>query len=326
VIGRVRRHREEEVGGDRHALRRAGRSGPAGHARRTARETRRGRGRDALAGLLAAGLLASASLASAAGPASAGRVLRICADPNNLPFSNARREGFENRIAERVARELGAAAAYAWWPQRRGFVRNTLAAGACDLVPGVPAGFELTLNTRPYYRSTYVAVSRAADRLGLTWFDDPRLHRLRIGVQLIGDDYANAPPAHALARRGIVDNVTGYTVYGDYAEDSPPARIVAAVARGEVDVAFVWGPLAGYFAPRATVPLDVRPLAADADPPALRFAFDIAMGVRKGDRALRDEVDRALERLRPEIEATLDAYGVVRVPRAGLRAAAERAP
>jgi mxaJ protein len=243
--------------------------------------------------------------------------LRVCADPNNLPFSNARGEGFENRIAALVARELGTAPLFVWWPQRRGFVRNTLNAGTCDVLAGIPAAFPLTLNTRPYYRSTYVAVSRSADRLAVTSFDDPRLRELRLGVQLVGDDYANAPPAHALARRGIVRNVTGYSVYGDYAQDSPPARIVDAVARGQVDLAFVWGPLAGYFARREPVPLDVRPLAAAIDPPGLRFVFDIAMGVRKGDRSLRDRLDAALDRLRPEIDRVLDAYGVPRVGEPG---------
>jgi quinoprotein dehydrogenase-associated probable ABC transporter substrate-binding protein len=239
--------------------------------------------------------------------------LRVCADPNNLPFSNARGEGFENRIAELVARERGEEVRYTWWAQRRGFFRNTLSAGACDVVLGVPAGFERVLATAPYYRSSYVFVTRKDRGAPPRSLDDPALRTLRIGVQLIGDDYANAPPAHALARRGIVTNVVGYPLYGDYAEDSPPARIVDAVARGDVDVAIVWGPLAGFFARRQAVALDLLPVPADPDAPFLPFAFDIAVGVRRADRALRDEIDEVLRRRRTEVESILDAYGVPRL-------------
>ena len=253
----------------------------------------------------------------------AGRpALRVCADPNNLPFSNARGEGFENRLAELMARELGRRVEYTWWAQRRGFVRNTLDAGACDVVMGVPSSFELARPTRPYYRSTYVFVSRAGGRSRVRSFDDPALRRLRVGVQMIGDDYANAPPAHALARRGIVRNVVGYSVYGDYATPNPPARIVEAVARGEVDVAVVWGPLAGYFAPRQPLPLRLDPVTPQIDLPFLPFVFDISMAVRRGDDSLRAELDRALVRARPAIDSILAAYGV---PRVGAGAAPGRA-
>ena len=174
------------------------------------------------------------------------RVLRVCADPNNLPFSNEREEGFENRLAELLARELGAERVeYTWWAQRRGFFRNTLNAGLCDVVMGVPSSVELAATTRPYYRSTYVFVTRADRGLDIRSLDDEALRRVRVGVSIIGDDYANAPPAHALAQRGIVGNVVGFSVYGDYAQPNPPARIVEAVAAGDVDVAVVWGPLAG---------------------------------------------------------------------------------
>src|SRR5829696_4599439 len=140
------------------------------------------------------------------------RELRVCADPNNLPFSNEAREGFENKVVDLIAEDLGATVAYTWWAQRRGFVRNTLKAGLCDVVMGVPTSFDLALTTRPYYRSTYVFVSRAEGGRRIESFDDPALRRLRIGVQMIGDDYSNAPPAHALAQRHIVSNVVGYMV------------------------------------------------------------------------------------------------------------------
>jgi mxaJ protein len=250
--------------------------------------------------------------AQAAEPRTSG-VLRVCADPNNLPFSNEKGEGFENRIAALVARELGRRVEYTWWAQRRGFVRNTLTEGRCDVLLGVPAGFERALTTAPYYTSAYVFVSPRARHYDIHSFDDPRLRTLRIGVQIVGDDYANTPPAHALARRGIVRNVVGYTLYGDYREPNPPARIVEAVAKGDVDVAVVWGPLAGYFARRSAVPLDVVPVVPRVDPPRLPLTFAIAMGVRRGDAALRDSLERALERRRADVRRILDDYGVPQV-------------
>jgi mxaJ protein len=251
--------------------------------------------------------------ATAGAVATAPADLRVCADPNALPHSNGQREGFENAIVELIAADLGRTVRYTWWPQRRGFVRHTLRARECDVIAGVPAGYELTLTTAPYYRSTYVFVQRADSPARVRSLDDPMLRRLRVGVQLVGDDGVNTPPAHALTGRGIVDNVRGYTVYGDYREPSPAAAVVHAVARGEVDVALVWGPLAGYFATRAPVPLTIAPLAPAPEPP-LSFTFEIAMGVRKGDRALRDEIDAALSRRRDDVVRILDAYGVPRIP------------
>lgn len=263
-------------------------------------------------------LLVAALLASGAVQA---RELRVCADPNNLPFSNEKGEGFENRIIELLARDLGATVEYTWWAQRRGFIRNTLKAGRCDLVPGVPARMEMLRTTAPYYRSTYVFVSRP-DGPGVASFDDPVLREIRIGVQLVGDDGFNTPPAHALSRRGLVRNVRGYTLYGDYREPNPPARIVRAVAAGEIDVAVAWGPLAGYFASRQDVPLCLVPVAPTADGPQLPMTFAIAMGVRREDEALQREIDAALQRHKPEIDAILADYGVPRaegaVERTGL--------
>jgi mxaJ protein len=244
-------------------------------------------------------------------------VLKVCADPNNLPFSNERGEGFENKIAELVARDMGAKVEYTWWAQRRGFFRNTLKAGLCDLVAGVPSGLEMAQTTSPYYRSTYVFVYRKASGLDVHSFDDPVLRKIKIGVQMVGDDFSNTPPAHALTNRHIVGNVRGYTLYGDYSKPNPPAEIVAAVARGEVDVAVVWGPLAGYFAPKQKVPLAVVPVSPQVDVPFLPFVYDISMGVRRGDNAFRDEIEEVLERRREEIERILDEYGVPRVSSSG---------
>ncbi|MBZ9822095.1 substrate-binding domain-containing protein [Mesorhizobium sp. CA4] len=250
-------------------------------------------------------------------PAAAGaRELRVCADPNNLPFSNAAGQGFENRIAEIIAADLGAKLTYTWWAQRRGFVRNTLKAGLCDLVPGTPANLEMLRTTRPYYRSSYVFVTRQNDP-DVASFNDPRLRDMRIGVQLVGDDGANSPPVQALGRRGIVGHLVGYPVYGDYSAPNPPARIVEAVASGEIDLAVVWGPLAGYFARMQKVPLRITPVAPRIDGPQLPMIYDISMGVRREDDALRGDVNNALAKHKAEIDALLAQYGVPRLDASG---------
>jgi mxaJ protein len=257
------------------------------------------------------GLTLSASVPADAQSAAPAHVLRVCADPNNLPYSNERQQGFENRIAELVAREMKAELRYVWWAQRRGYIRNSLRAGLCDVFIGMPTGLDMVLVTRPYYRSTYAFVTK---RTGprITSFDDPKLRRLRIGVQIIGDDFANAPPAEALSNRGMIKNVRGYTVLGDYHEPNPPSRIVRAVERGEVDVAVVWGPLAGYFARRSSVPLRVVPVSPEVDLPYLPFVFDIGMGVRHGETALRDSLDAIITRRQRAIDRILADYGVPR--------------
>ncbi|HEY4305407.1 MAG TPA: substrate-binding domain-containing protein [Gemmatimonadaceae bacterium] len=236
--------------------------------------------------------------------------LRVCADPNNLPFSNEARTGFENEIALLVGEELKRPVEYLWWAQRRGFVRNTLNTGDCDLVLGTASGMEMLSTTRPYYKSTYVFVTRRDRHLNIRSFDDSLLHRVKVGVQLIGDDFANTPPVHALANRGIVRNVVGFPVYGDYAEANPSAKIVNAVATGAVDVAVVWGPLAGYFAKQATVPLEVVPVSPRLDLPYLPFVFDIAMGVRRGDSTFRKQLDEIIVRRKVSIDSILTSYGV----------------
>ena len=256
-------------------------------------------------------LVLGAPTPAAAQSAAPAHVLRVCADPNNLPYSNERQEGFENRIAELVAREMKAELRYVWWAQRRGYIRNTLRAGLCDVFIGMPTGLDMVLVTRPYYRSTYAFVTKRSGP-HIESFDDARLKRLRIGVQIIGDDFANAPPAEALTHRGIIRNVRGYSVLGDYREPNPPSRIVRAVANGEVDVAVVWGPLAGYFARRSTVPLRVVPVSPEVDVPYLPFVFDIAMGVRRGETALRDTLDAVIARRQHDIDRILADYGIPR--------------
>ena len=261
--------------------------------------------------LLALLLMLPAAACSRAEARAARPELRVCADPNNLPFSNDRGEGFENRIAELAARDLGATVRYTWWAQRRGFFRNTLRAGTCDVVIGMPATLEMAAATRPYYRSTYVFLTRKDRGIDVRSFDDPRLRTLRIGVQIVGDDGFNTPPVHALTRRGVVGNLKGYTVYGDYSRPNPPAAIVDAVANGDVDIAVVWGPLAGYFAKRAKAPLALVPVSPQIDPPFLPFVYDISMGTRRGD-TLGTRLDRILVRRRADIDRILDDYGVPR--------------
>ena len=238
--------------------------------------------------------------------------LRVCADPNNLPFSNDKGEGFENKIADLIAEEMHRPVEYTWWAQRRGFFRNTLKAGLCDVVIGVPASFELAITTKPYYRSTYVFVSRHDRGLKITSLDDPQLKDLTVGVQLIGDDGTNAPAAHALANRGMSTNIRGYTVYGDYRADSPPARIVDAVAKKEIDTAIVWGPLAGYFAQKENAALDITPVTPEIDLPYLPFVYDISVGVRRGEDGLKNQIDEILTRKHAEIDQILDRYHVPR--------------
>jgi mxaJ protein len=251
--------------------------------------------------VLAASLVAFAAAAPA-------RELRVCADPDNLPLSHADGTGFENRIARLVAAEMGAQLRYEWLPFIRGFVRKTMGAGLCDVFIGVPRDFERVLTTRPYYRSTFVFVDGARAR-GMESFDDARLARLRVGVQLVGNDLAATPPGHALARAGHADNVRGFTVMG---ERPAAERMVSAVARGELDAAVAWGPQAAYFAARAAQPLEVRIARPPADLEGQPFEFDIAMGVRRGDKALRDELDAIIERRRADIDAILADFAVPR--------------
>lgn len=258
-------------------------------------------------------LLLVAAACKAHDPAALTGTLRVCADPNNLPYSNRREEGFENKIASLIAHDMNARVAYTWWPQRRGFVRMTLKKHDCDVIMGVPSNDEQAQPTEPYYRSSYVFVTRRDRHLHITSLDDPRLHHLKIGVQIIGNDHVNSPPAHALTSRGIVTNLRGYSILGDYRNPDPPRAIVDAVSRGDVDVAVVWGPQAGFFARQQKVALDIQPVWPQIDLPFLPFVFDISMGVRRGDLALRDMLDREIDKHRRDIDRILDAYGVPRV-------------
>lgn len=234
--------------------------------------------------------------------------LRVCADPQNMPFSNKKREGFDNKIADVIARELGDSVSYAWWPSRRGYLRNTLSAGTCDLVIGVPIGFDPVATSKPYYRSTYYIVSRADQKLGITSLDDARLKKLRVGVNLLDGDYTNTPPAHALSAHGITGmGVVGFP--GFYDEEHQPGEIIDSLAKGKIDVALVWGPLAGWFAKKSGVPMTLTALP-DSDSVDLPFAYSVAIGTRRSDRELRTLIDEILVRKKPEIDKILMEYNV----------------
>ena len=233
-------------------------------------------------------------------PAAKARpVLRISADPNNLPVHQRAPRG----VREQDRRPAGAPTSgpdptTSGGPSGEGSSASALKEDEADLVLGVPAGFERALTTAPYYRSTYVfATAEGPGAWRSARSTTRRFADLKVGVQLIGDDGINTPPAHALAARGMVDNVVGFTVYGDYAEENPPARIVEAVGKGEVDVAVVWGPLAGYFARRLGLDLDAHPgRAGGRTGSGLPLAFDIGMGVRKEDKDLKRRIDEVLVR------------------------------
>jgi mxaJ protein len=246
-------------------------------------------------------LLAIAATAHAAPDA-----LRVCADPDNLPYSREDGSGFENRIAQLLADDMKVPLSYAWLPDRRGFVRKTLGAQLCDVIIGVPVGFERAATTKAYYRSTYVLVERAGSASPIRTLDDPRLAALRIGVQLIGNDLAASPPGELLARHGHTQNVRGYPLAGD---EPSAQRAVAAIERGEIDAALLWGPQAAYFARRSSMPLRVTQVSV---PPGSHFDFDIAMGVRRGDKELRARLDDFISRRQGDIDRILAEYEVPR--------------
>ena len=260
-------------------------------------------------------VLACALALCVAGTAVA-RELRVCADPDNLPYSNRAQRGFENRIAKLVAQDLGADVAYYWLPQWRGYARKTLDQHRCDLIPGIAQADASVLATNPYYHGTYAFVYSPKRFPGLSSLDDPRLRSARIGIQVVGIDATPTPAGRALARRGITGNVVGFPVMGH-----PPsaARIVDAVANGALDVGVVWSPQPGYFIAERHAALDVVPIRRDAGDPAFEFA--IAMGVRRDDAKLQQAVNASLARHAPEIDAVLRAYAVTRVDPPDARAA-----
>jgi mxaJ protein len=240
-------------------------------------------------------------------------VLRVCADPDNMPLSNLKGEGYEQRIAELIAKEWNSKVEYAWWPVRRGFFSRALNGRYCDVAIEAPAGLDMAGVTKPYFRSGYVFVTRKDSGLDIKSLSDPRLKKLKIGVNLLNSDAENTPPAMALSRYGVVGNLTGFTTF--YSDSARPEDIIKAVAKKEVDVAIVWGPLAGYFAGKSSVPLNLQALPErDSLSPDFAYQYNIGMGVRRRDRALRDSLQAVIERKGPEIQRILRQYRIPLFP------------
>jgi mxaJ protein len=235
-------------------------------------------------------------------------VIRVCADPDNMPLSNQKGEGFEQKIAELIAKEWNSKIEYAWWPVRRGFFARALNGRYCDVAIQAPVAFDMAGVTKPYYRSGYVFVTRKDSGLDIKSLADPRLKKLKIGVNLLNSDAENTPPAMALSRYGVVGNLVGYSTF--YTDTERPEDIINDVAKKKTDVAIVWGPLAGYFAKQSSVPLTLQPLVERDSLSDFPFRFNIGMGVRRRDRELRDSLQGVLERKGPEIQAILKEYGV----------------
>lgn len=229
--------------------------------------------------------------------------LRVCADPSALPFSNEAGEGFENKIAELMAQKLGVPLTYTWYPQSMGFVRNTLRANRCDLMMGVVAADELVQNSNPYYRSAYVLVHRdgEADRFGD--LDSPLMRTARIGV------VAGTPVNDLLVRKGLIGQARPYHLMVDTRVENPPKTMIEDLARGDIDVALLWGPIAGYYAKRQEKPLVVVPLASDPRA-GLRMDFRISMGMRPNEPIWKHKVNGLIRELQPQIQAILLDYGV----------------
>lgn len=235
-------------------------------------------------------------------------VLRVCADPDNMPLSNQKGEGYEQKIAELIAKDWNSKVEYAWWPVRRGFFSRALNGRYCDVAIEAPAGLDMAGVTKPYFRSGYVFVTRKDSSLNIKSLADPRLKKLKIGVSLLNSDAENTPPAMALSRYGVVGNLIGFTTF--YGDSARPEDIINAVAKKDIDIAIVWGPLAGYFVRSAPAPLTIQALPERDSLSEFPFQYDIGMGVRRRDRALRDSLQSVLDRRGPEIQSILKQYGV----------------
>ena len=229
--------------------------------------------------------------------------LRVCADPANMPFSNDKGEGFENKIADLIGRVLKIPVTYTWFPQATGFIRNTLGAKKCDLVIGYAEGDELVLNTNHYYSSGYVLIVRQdSDLASVESLDDPRLKDKSIGV------IAGTPPATNLAVYGLLGKVRPFQLMVDRRFFSPAEDMIGQIASGEIDAGILWGPIGGYYAKQSKTPLKVIPLAKERQGP--RMIYRITMGVRQSDVNWKRELNRIISEHQSEIDAILDSYGV----------------
>jgi mxaJ protein len=233
-------------------------------------------------------------------------LLRVCSDPDNLPNSNAGGEGFENKIAELLATTWNAKLEYIWWAAPRGIMRIFLQ---------VPAGFDMAGVTKPYYRTSYVIVQRKNAAHRVTGLDDPALKTMRIGVHLFAADGENTPPAMALSAHGVVGNLEGFsTTY--VGGNNHPFDIIQAVVSDSIDVAFVWGPIAGYWAKKLGAEVIMTPVLDDSLS-RIPFAFSMGFGVRRRDSEFKDSLQKFIDAKRPEIQALLESYGIPLLPLPG---------
>lgn len=231
------------------------------------------------------------------------QVLRVCSDPANMPFSNENGEGFENKIAEIVAGELGIPLEYTWFPQATGFIRQTLSAKVCDVVIGFAQGDESVLNTNHYYRSAYALVYPGDKGLdGVESLADPRLKGKRIGV------VGGTPPGNIMAREGLMTLAKPYALKVDRRYFSPAEEMIADIRSGEIEAGVLWGPIAGYFSARGGPPLVVKPLLGEAK--NARMAFRITMGVRQGEDAWKRQLNDVIKKRQGDFDAVLLEYGV----------------
>jgi quinoprotein dehydrogenase-associated probable ABC transporter substrate-binding protein len=231
------------------------------------------------------------------------KVLRVCADPSNLPFSNEKGEGFENKIMELMAAKLDKKLAYVFYPQATGFVRNTLGARRCDVIPGFPQGDELAQTTNPYYRTAYALVIKPGNGLDdLVSLGDPRLKEKRIGI------VAGTPPATYLAVNGLMLKAKPYPLVVDTRVDSVAQAMMRDLASGEIDVGVLWGPMAGYYAKQAKEPMRVALLLKETGGPQL--AFRIAMGVRAADQNWKRQLNKLIADNQADINRILLGFGV----------------
>ena len=243
------------------------------------------------------GLCVLVALSALGAMAKAAPELRICSDPGNLPFSNQDLQGFENKIADLIAADMGLRAVHYWWPAQRGLVRSFLNTGRCDVLIGVPTGYDRVTFTKPYYRTAYVIAYDKTRDFAITSLDDEILKTLKIGV------HVNTPPHDALARRGIMgEQVKGYPLYFDsqYGADDYPGRIMEDLLAKQIDVAIIWGPIAGYFAQKRAAPLAITPL--EGSEARIPFTFKISMGVRKREDDLKAKLEAAIQHKQSEIQ------------------------
>lgn len=231
------------------------------------------------------------------------KTLRICADPDNLPYSNGLRQGFDNKIAVLLAKELGRKLEFVWARPHRGFLREQFNKNVCDVLTGVPVGMKGVLSTQPYYRSSYVFVTRKRDGLSISSFDDPHLANRKIGLQIMEEDLS--PPSLPLIRNGHAAQLVGFESFGRQA-----GNVIQAVSTSKIGLAVVWGPLAGYYARLYQMPLTLTPVRPAVDSSGIPFAFDIAFAVHRKDSILRDELNQAIQRRSQEIRQILQRYGV----------------